>query len=56
MFRVSASGTPCRGLEGVAFADVIAVPGDGWATDAADGDDENEDPISCSAGGTTTIS
>jgi hypothetical protein len=30
-------------LEGVAFADVTEVPEDGWVTDAADGDDENED-------------
>jgi hypothetical protein len=28
----------------VADPDRIAGPGDGWATDAADGDDENEDP------------
>jgi hypothetical protein len=30
-------------LEGVAFADVTEVPGEGWVSDAADGDDENED-------------
>lgn len=37
-------------LEGVAFADVTEVPAEGWITDAADGDDENEDPDLALAG------
>jgi hypothetical protein len=40
--RASARCASCSPIRW--WADVIAGPGDGWATDAADGDDENEDP------------
>lgn len=37
-------------LEGVAFDDVTEVPVNGWVTDVADGDDEDEDPDLAFAG------
>lgn len=43
-------GMEAVALDGVAFDDVTEAPADGWVTDAADGDDEDEDPDLAFAG------